>query len=69
LHLLLFGPIGMVELLVIAFVILLLFGSRLPGVMRNLGRGVSSFKEGLKEGKEEDERAQIGDSRSKGGRT
>ena len=52
---LLFGPIGTTELVVIAIIILLLFGTRLPNVMRNLGRGVTSFKQGLKEGKEEDE--------------
>jgi sec-independent protein translocase protein TatA len=39
--------IGHLELLVIAFVILLLFGNRLPGLMRSLGRGVVEFKQGL----------------------
>jgi len=58
LHLLLFGPIGWVELLIIGFVILLIFGARLPGVMRNLGKGVTSFKQGLAEGKEDDDASQ-----------
>jgi len=35
------------EMLVIALVILLLFGNRLPSVMRSLGRGVVEFKKGL----------------------
>lgn len=41
-----FAP-GWVEMLVIALVILLLFGNRLPSVMRSLGRGVVEFKKGL----------------------
>ena len=39
--------IGHVELLVIGGVILLLFGHRLPSLMRSLGRGVTEFKSGL----------------------
>jgi sec-independent protein translocase protein TatA len=35
------------ELLIVAFIVLLLFGSRLPGMMRSLGRGVVEFKKGL----------------------
>jgi sec-independent protein translocase protein TatA len=54
--LLLFGTLGLTELIVIAVILLLLFGTRLPNVMRNLGKGVSSFKKGLQEGKEDDER-------------
>ncbi len=42
-----FGPIGFPELLVFALVLLLLFGHRLPGVMRSLGRGIIEFKKGL----------------------
>ena len=53
--LLLFGTIGFPELLIILAIILLLFGSRLPNMMRNLGKGVSSFKKGLKEGEDEEE--------------
>lgn len=46
----LFGFLGMpghLELLIIGAVILLLFGHRLPGVMRSLGRGVVEFKRGI----------------------
>ncbi len=42
-----FGMPGHFELLIIGFIILLLFGNRLPSVMRSLGRGVVEFKEGL----------------------
>jgi sec-independent protein translocase protein TatA len=33
--------------LIILFVLLLLFGSRLPSVARSLGQGINSFKKGL----------------------
>lgn len=42
--------IGMQEVIVIALVILLLFGGRkIPELMRGLGRGIKSFKEGMKD--------------------
>lgn len=34
-------------MLIVGVIVLLLFGSRLPSVMRNLGRGVVEFKQGL----------------------
>jgi sec-independent protein translocase protein TatA len=39
--------IGHWELLLIVLVIFILFGHRLPSVMRSLGRGVVEFKEGM----------------------
>ena len=42
-----FLGIGHWELLVVGVVILLLFGHRLPSVMRSLGGGISQFKRGL----------------------
>lgn len=39
--------IGQWEILVICGIILLLFGHRLPSLMRSLGRGVTEFKTGL----------------------
>jgi sec-independent protein translocase protein TatA len=39
--------IGTTELLIIGFIVLILFGSRLPGVMRSLGQGVVEFKKGV----------------------
>lgn len=48
--------IGTTELLIIALVILLLFGgTQIPKLMRGLGKGVKSFKDGM-EGKEEEEK-------------
>ena len=35
------------EILLIVLVIFILFGHRLPSVMRSLGRGVVEFKEGI----------------------
>jgi sec-independent protein translocase protein TatA len=52
--LLAFGLNGL-EIVVIALVVLLLFGNRLPGLMRSLGQGVVEFKKGVS-GIEEDEK-------------
>ena len=42
--------LGMQELLIIALIILLLFGgAKIPELMKGLGKGVKSFKEGMKE--------------------
>jgi sec-independent protein translocase protein TatA len=42
--------LGPQELLLIAIVVLLLFGgAKIPELMRGLGKGVKSFKEGMKE--------------------
>ena len=41
------GGIGMPELLIVGFIVLILFGSRLPSVMRSLGQGVTEFKKGV----------------------
>ena len=45
--------LGTYELLIIAFVCLLIFGKNLPGVMRSLGKSVTEFKKGIS-GIEED---------------
>jgi len=45
---LLFLNLGTGELLIIAFALLLLFGGKkIPELMKGLGKGVKSFKEGL----------------------
>ena len=44
-----FGSLGWGEILIIAFVILLIFGGKkIPELMKGLGKGVKSFKEGIK---------------------
>ena len=48
-----FQNLGSSELLIIGFVVLLLFGNRLPSVMRSLGKSVTEFKKGVS-GIEED---------------
>jgi sec-independent protein translocase protein TatA len=42
--------LGMQEVLVIALIVLLLFGGKkIPELMKGLGKGVKSFKEGMKD--------------------
>jgi sec-independent protein translocase protein TatA len=41
------GMPGPFEMLIIAAIILLLFGNRLPSTMRSLGRGIVEFKKGV----------------------
>lgn len=44
------GGLGVSEILLIALVVLLFFGGKkIPELMKGLGRGVRSFKEGMKE--------------------
>ncbi|WP_289193615.1 Sec-independent protein translocase subunit TatA/TatB [Bacteroides acidifaciens] len=48
------GGIGMQEVLLIALVVLLFFGGKkIPELMKGLGKGVRSFKEGMNEMKQE----------------
>ena len=48
-HLLIFQNFGLPEILVIALVILLFFGGKkIPELMKGLGKGVKSFKDGVK---------------------
>jgi sec-independent protein translocase protein TatA len=42
-----FGVPGPVELMIIGAVMLLIFGNRLPSVMRSLGQSVVEFKKGI----------------------
>ena len=47
---------GPLELAIIAGIVLLLFGgSKLPSLMRNLGRSTNEFKRGMSETVDEDE--------------
>ena len=47
-NLLFIGGLGMPEILLILLVVLIFFGGkRIPEMMRGLGQGVRSFKEGM----------------------
>lgn len=49
-----FGSIGMQEIVLVLFILLLLFGAkRLPELGESLGRGIREFKRGLSEIKED----------------
>lgn len=41
------------EVLIILLIILILFGSRLPGIARSLGQGINEFKKGLSDRSDE----------------
>ena len=47
-HLLFIGNLGAGEIIVIALIVLLLFGGKkIPELMKGLGKGVRRFKEGM----------------------
>lgn len=46
---------GTPELLIFAVIVLVLFGSRLPKVMRSVGSSITEFKKGVNEGNEDEE--------------
>ena len=51
--------IGITEIIIIALIGLLLFGGKkIPELMRGLGKGVKSFKDGMKEGDEEEKKSE-----------
>jgi sec-independent protein translocase protein TatA len=53
-----FNNIGPVGLILIAVVVLVLFGrGKIAGLMGEVGKGITSFKRGLNEGKSEIESA------------
>ena len=49
-----FGAPGWVELVIVGGVVLLLFGNRLPSVMRSMGIGITEFRKGV-QGIEDDD--------------
>lgn len=50
----LLGNLGTTELIIIVFVVLLLFGGKkIPELMKGLGKGVRSFKQGMNDIEEE----------------
>ena len=49
-NLLFLGNFGVGEIVIVALVVLLLFGGKkIPELMKGLGKGVKSFKDGMKE--------------------
>lgn len=47
--LLLFQSLGMGEIIIIALIVLLLFGGKkIPELMKGIGKGVKNFKDGVK---------------------
>ena len=52
-NLLIIGGIGTTEIILVVFIIVLLFGAtKIPALMRGIGQGVKSFRDGM-EGKED----------------
>lgn len=49
------GTFSVWHLLIFAVVVLLLFGNRLPETMRSLGKSVTEFKKGVREGEQSDD--------------
>lgn len=46
----LLGPLGLPELVLIVFIIILIFGAnRLPEIGRGIGRGIRNFRESAKD--------------------
>jgi sec-independent protein translocase protein TatA len=58
-----FPSVGPTELIVVAFVSLLIFGNRLPSVMRSLGKSVTEFKKGINEVEDDLDRAVTADKK------
>ena len=65
-HLLLFGNLGIGEIVIIAFLILLLFGGK-KILMKGIGKGVKSFKDGVNGIEEElnSDNASVSDNQKK----
>lgn len=65
--LLLLGGLGLPEILLIVLVVLLLFGGKkIPELMKGIGKGVRSFKDGVNgvEDKKEDDKKEDSDKPS-----
>ena len=63
--LLFIGGLGLGEILVIALIVLLFFGGKkIPEMMRGIGKGVKSFKDGMN-GVEEDKNDEKAEEKKK----
>lgn len=56
------GTPGPWQVIIVAMIVLLLFGNRLPSVMRSLGEGITEFKKGIR-GDESESGGNIEDKR------
>lgn len=54
---------GPTQMIILGLVVLLLFGNRLPSVMRSLGEGITEFKKGIKGDEATDPNSRIEDRR------
>ncbi len=50
--------LGPIELVIVGVIVLVLFGNRLPSVMRSLGQGLVEFKKGVQGIDEDKEHSQ-----------
>ncbi len=57
------GTFGPWEMAIVGMVCLLIFGNRLPSVMRSLGQGVTEFKKGISGVQEDIEQAVSADKK------
>ena len=55
--------LGGPELIIVGFVALLIFGNRLPSVMRSLGKSVTEFKKGVSGVEDEIDQALTADAK------
>jgi len=63
---LLFGALGLPEILIIGGLIILIFGAtQIPKIARSLGEGLKEFKKGVKEAKEMDKEEDKKDKKKK----
>lgn len=62
-----FGIPGWIEIIILAMLILLFFGKRLPNAMRSMGRSIVEFKKGVRDADAEDNNADSSGSDPKQG--
>ena len=60
-----FASLGPMEIAIVGLVCLLIFGNRLPSVMRSLGQSVTEFKKGISGVQDEIEQAVTADQKPK----
>ena len=49
------GGLGLPELMIFAVIVLLVFGNRIPGAMRSLGKSIVEFKKGTSDAENSNE--------------